>query len=94
MKLASRVEAAILLWTTVLTHEEMDDENEEKIVLPAVQPVLLEMRVTSQVLYVSPNIEQARAQLLDQLFSWQSIITNQSRISSTRFQVNFIVSLF
>uniref|UniRef100_A0A915BJF8 Dynein heavy chain, cytoplasmic n=6 Tax=Parascaris univalens TaxID=6257 RepID=A0A915BJF8_PARUN len=86
-KLASRVEEAIRLWTLVLTHEEMDDESEEKAVLPALQPIVLEMRVTSQVMYVSPSIEQARAHLLDQLLAWQSVVISQPRISSTRFQL-------
>lgn len=58
--------------------------------MPVLQPIVLEMRVTSQVMYVSPSIEQARAHLLDQLFAWQSIITNQPRISSTRFQVKLM----
>ncbi|VBB28797.1 unnamed protein product, partial [Acanthocheilonema viteae] len=86
-KLASRVEEAIHLWTVVLAHDEFEDESDEKGTLPVLQPIVLEMRVTSQVMYVSPSIEQARAHLLDQLFAWQSVITNQPRISSTRFQL-------
>ncbi|VDK17416.1 unnamed protein product [Anisakis simplex] len=89
-KLASRVEEAIRLWTLVLTHEEVDDESEEKVLLPALQPIVLEMRVTSQVMYVSPSIEQARAHLLDQLLAWQSIVISQPRISSTRFQLALV----
>ncbi|MCP9259197.1 Dynein heavy chain, cytoplasmic [Dirofilaria immitis] len=86
-KLASRVEEAIHLWTVVLANDEFEDESDEKATLPVLQPIVLEVRVTSQVMYVSPNIEQARAHLLDQLFAWQSVITNQPRISSTRFQL-------
>uniref|UniRef100_A0A8R1U2J5 Dynein heavy chain, cytoplasmic n=1 Tax=Onchocerca volvulus TaxID=6282 RepID=A0A8R1U2J5_ONCVO len=86
-KLASRVEEAIHLWTVVLANDEFEDENDEKGSLPVLQPIVLEMRVTSQVMYVSPSIEQARAHLLDQLFAWQSVVTNQPRISSTRFQL-------
>ncbi|VDO27511.1 unnamed protein product [Onchocerca flexuosa] len=86
-KLASRVEEAIHLWTVVLANDEFEDESDEKGSLPVLQPIVLEMRVTSQVMYVSPSIEQARAHLLDQLFAWQSVVTNQPRISSTRFQL-------
>ncbi|MFH4975707.1 hypothetical protein AB6A40_002416 [Gnathostoma spinigerum] len=86
-KLAARVEEAIRLWTLVLARDELEDESEEKMTLPTLQPVVLEMRVTSQVMYVSPSIEQARAQLLDQLFAWQAVVTNQKRISSRRFQL-------
>lgn len=78
----------------MLTHEEMDDESEEKAVLPALQPIVLEMRVTSQVMYVSPSIEQARAHLLDQLLAWQSVVISQPRISSTRFQVYILIFLY
>lgn len=92
--MASRVEEAIHLWTVVLANDEFEDESDEKGTLPVLQPIVLEMRVTSQVMYVSPSIEQARAHLLDQLFAWQSIITNQPRISSTRFQVKHVSSIF
>ncbi|VDN07087.1 unnamed protein product [Thelazia callipaeda] len=86
-KLATRVEEATRLWTGVLVHDEFEDESDEKNSLPVLQPIVMEMRVTSQVMYISPSIEQARAHLLDQLFAWQSVVTNQPRISSTRFQV-------
>lgn len=78
----------------MLAHDEFEDESDEKGTLPLLQPIVLEMRVTSQVMYVSPSIEQARAHLLDQLFAWQSVITNQPRISSTRFQVSANLCLF
>ena len=82
-----RVEEAIRLWTLVLTHKELEDESEDKASLPVLQPIVLEMRVTSQVMYVNPSIDQAQAHLLDQLFAWQAIVTSQHRISSKRFQV-------
>lgn len=92
--MASRVEEAIHLWTVVLANDEFEDENDERGSLPVLQPIVLEMRVTSQVMYINPSIEQARAHLLDQLFAWQSVVTNQPRISSTRFQVKInVISL-
>lgn len=47
-----------------------------------------EIRLTQQVMYLSPSIEEARQNLLQQLFSWQAIVTTQSRISSNRYQAN------
>ncbi|CAJ0934537.1 unnamed protein product, partial [Mesorhabditis belari] len=67
--------------------EEIDDYKEQNIQLPHVQPVCIEIRLTAQTIYVSPSIEQARARLLEQLFDWQSIVTLQPRVSSTRFQL-------
>lgn len=89
-KLALRVEEAIRLWTLVLTHKDLEEESEDKAALPVLQPIVLEMRVTSQVMYVNPSIDQARAHLLDQLFAWQAVVTDQHRISSKRFQVSLI----
>uniref|UniRef100_A0A0N5AC29 DHC_N1 domain-containing protein n=1 Tax=Syphacia muris TaxID=451379 RepID=A0A0N5AC29_9BILA len=86
-KLAVRVEEAIRLWTLVLTHKDLEEESDDKAALPVLQPIVLEMRVTSQVMYVNPSIDQARAHLLDQLFAWQAVVTDQHRISSKRFQV-------
>ncbi len=53
----------------------------------AFQKMIHEMRLTQQVMYLCPSVEEARQNLLQQLFSWEAIITTQQRISSTRFQV-------
>ena len=38
-------------------------------------------------MYLYPNIEETRFQILQQLFSWQAIVTSQTRLQSTRYQV-------
>ncbi|CAJ0934299.1 unnamed protein product, partial [Mesorhabditis belari] len=87
-KLGKRAQEAIRLWALVYSEsEEIDDYKEQNIQLPHVHPVFIEIRLTAQTIYVSPSIEQARARLLEQLFDWQSIVTLQPRVSSTRFQL-------
>lgn len=88
-KLAARVEEAIRLWTLVYSaSEEVDEYKESNVALPPVHPVLIEIRLTAQTIYISPSIEQARAKLLEQLVEWHAVVTSQPRISSTRFQVS------
>ncbi|KAK5965130.1 hypothetical protein GCK32_004027, partial [Trichostrongylus colubriformis] len=87
-KLAARVEEAIRLWTLVYSaSEEVDEYRESNVALPPVHPVLIEIRLTAQTIYISPSIEQARAKLLEQLVEWHAVVTSQPRISSTRFQL-------
>lgn len=54
---------------------------------PQIQSKIYEIRLTQQVMYLSPSIEEARQNLLEQLFAWQAIITSQPRITATRYQV-------
>ncbi|XP_077870638.1 cytoplasmic dynein 1 heavy chain 1-like [Saccoglossus kowalevskii] len=46
-----------------------------------------ELRITNQVMYLNPPIEETRYQLMQQLFAWEAIICNQKRIQSQRYQV-------
>lgn len=50
--------------------------------------MVYEMRLTQQVMYLSPSIEEARQSLLQQLFAWEAIVTTQKRITSTRYQAS------
>jgi dynein heavy chain 1 len=38
-------------------------------------------------MYLFPSIEEARFQIMQQLFAWQAIVTSQTRLQSTRYQV-------
>lgn len=51
-----------------------------------------EVRITNQTMYMHPAIEQARYQIMEQLFSWQAIVTSQNRIQSTRYQVGVLTA--
>uniref|UniRef100_A0A1I7Y6V7 Dynein heavy chain, cytoplasmic n=1 Tax=Steinernema glaseri TaxID=37863 RepID=A0A1I7Y6V7_9BILA len=89
-KLAQRLEEAIRLWTVVLagSREEIEEERENNASnMPNINLIHLEMRIAAQVMSISPSMEQGRALLLDQLYAWQAVITQQKRISSTRYQL-------
>jgi dynein heavy chain 1 len=38
-------------------------------------------------MYLYPSIEEARFQIMQQLFAWQAIVTSQTRLQSSRYQV-------
>uniref|UniRef100_A0A914WGW8 Dynein heavy chain tail domain-containing protein n=1 Tax=Plectus sambesii TaxID=2011161 RepID=A0A914WGW8_9BILA len=97
-KLARRLQEGVRAWTRVLEgrndQEDLDstDHSPDQAKVkaggePVIQTMVHEMRLTSQVMYLSPTIEEARSNLLQQLFAWEAIITTQQRISSTRYQV-------
>ncbi|CAN7982336.1 unnamed protein product [Ixodes hexagonus] len=54
---------------------------------PQIQTLVHEVRITNQVMYLSPSIEESRFSLLEQLFAWENIVLSQTRIQSTRYQV-------
>ncbi|KAH8028134.1 hypothetical protein HPB51_013181 [Rhipicephalus microplus] len=60
---------------------------------PQVHTLVHEVRITNQVMYLSPSLEESRFSLLQQLFAWQNIVLSQIRIQSTRYQVQSKVTL-
>jgi len=46
----------------------------------------LEMRMTQQILWVYPAVEDVRQQLFQKLFAWEAIATSHPRIQSSRYQ--------
>jgi dynein heavy chain 1 len=38
-------------------------------------------------MYLYPSIEEARFQIMQQLFAWQAIVLSQTRLQSSRYQV-------
>ena len=51
------------------------------------QGLIHEIRITNQVMYLSPPIEEARYQITQQLFAWQRIVIGLRRLESSRYQV-------
>ena len=51
------------------------------------QPLVHELRITNQVMYVNPPVEDAQYQLLQELFAWEAIVTMLPRIQHSRYQV-------
>lgn len=86
--LSSRLEAGIKAWTDALTGKKKDvDSNMDTdgpVLLshklggnPKIQNQLHEVRITNQTMYLYPSIEDARFQIMQQLFAWQAIVTSQ-----------------
>ncbi|XP_045114160.1 dynein heavy chain, cytoplasmic-like isoform X3 [Portunus trituberculatus] len=100
-KLAARLQAGLQAWTAALLGQQqkdedidipMDTDTPDKPTHkpggdPKINQVVQEVRITNQTMYMHPAIEQARYQIMEQLFSWQAIVTSQNRIQSTRYQV-------
>ena len=100
-RLASRLYSGIKAWTQALIGN--DQENNDLDVIPdthtpttsvykaggdpTIQPLLHEFRITNQIMYISPGVEESRFNLLQQLFAWQNVILLLNRIESTRYQV-------
>jgi dynein heavy chain 1 len=54
---------------------------------PQIKPIVLEILIRNQLLYVMPSIEDAREHLISQLEEFSSVVTTQKRIQHSRFQV-------
>lgn len=97
-KLATRLQAGVQAWTDALTGNKkdvdlsMDTDAPTKPSIkaggdPQIQNAVHEIRITNQQMYLFPSIEEARFQIMQQLFSWQAIVTSQTRLQSSRYQV-------
>lgn len=40
-------------------------------------------------MYLFPSVDEARVHVLQQLYAWQAIVTSQTRLQSTRYQVGW-----
>ncbi|XP_071963522.1 cytoplasmic dynein 1 heavy chain 1-like [Antedon mediterranea] len=95
--LAKRLQAGLQAWTQCLKgdatsrmDETMDTDAPAKHKPggdPKIKGLIHEIRITNQVMYLGPPIEEARFQLMQQLFGWQQIVTSQRRLESSRYQV-------
>lgn len=97
-KLATRLQAGVQAWTDALTGNKkeidlsMDTDAPTQPTIkaggdPQVQSSVHEIRITNQQMYLYPSIEEARFTIMQQLFAWQAIVTSQTRLQSSRYQV-------
>ncbi|KAG9509180.1 Dynein heavy chain, cytoplasmic, partial [Fragariocoptes setiger] len=94
-RLAARLQAGISAWTEALKDEKRDEDMDDQVAgsghkpggEPKIAQLVHELRITNQIMYVSPSIEAANHSLMNQLFAWQNIILTLNRIESTRYQV-------
>ncbi|XP_052742503.1 dynein heavy chain, cytoplasmic isoform X1 [Bicyclus anynana] len=96
--LAARLQAGIEAWTAALLGKinELDlsmdtyspaEPTHKPGGEPQIARVVHEVRITNQQMYLFPSLEEARFQLMRQMFAWQAIVTSQHRLQSTRYQV-------
>lgn len=55
------------------------------------QNVIHELRITNQVIYLNPPIEECRYKLYQEMFAWKMIVLSLPRIQSQRYQVSLLV---
>lgn len=51
------------------------------------QNIIHELRITNQVIYLNPPIEDCRYRLYQEMFAWKMNILSLPRIQSQRYQV-------
>ncbi|XP_064623935.1 cytoplasmic dynein 1 heavy chain 1-like isoform X3 [Lineus longissimus] len=97
--LAARLEAGLMEWTKVLTGKSedtidlsMDTDAPQQLANkpggdPHIKNVVHELRITNQVMFLHPPLEGARFNIMQELFSWEAVITSLPRIQHSRYQV-------
>ncbi|KAM9149649.1 LOW QUALITY PROTEIN: cytoplasmic dynein 1 heavy chain 1-like [Pangshura tecta] len=96
--LGVRLQAGLRAWTQVLLGQaddkaevDMDTDAPQASHKPGGEPkiknVVHELRITNQVIYLNPPIEECRYKLYQEMFSWKMVILSLPRIQSQRYQV-------
>ncbi|XP_065449670.1 cytoplasmic dynein 1 heavy chain 1-like isoform X1 [Chrysemys picta bellii] len=96
--LGVRLQAGLRAWTQVLLGQaddkaEVDMDTDVPQVShkpggePKIKNVVHELRITNQVIYLNPPIEECRYKLYQEMFSWKMVILSLPRIQSQRYQV-------
>uniref|UniRef100_A0A3Q2D1J2 Dynein, cytoplasmic 1, heavy chain 1 n=1 Tax=Cyprinodon variegatus TaxID=28743 RepID=A0A3Q2D1J2_CYPVA len=96
--LGVRLQAGLKAWTQVLRGQvedkadvDMDTEAPQVGHKPGGDPkiknIVHELRITNQVIYLNPPIEDCRYKLYQEMFAWKTIILSLPRIQSQRYQV-------
>ncbi|KAI9173154.1 dynein heavy chain [Blastocladiella emersonii ATCC 22665] len=58
------------------------------VVKPKLNPLVHEVTIRNQIMYIDPPLERARATWYHQLQQWMATVCNQSRIQSTHYQLS------
>lgn len=70
----------------VIIHKTFWDRAEYSVIF-FFQNVVHELRITNQVIYLNPPIEDCRYKLYQEMFAWKMVILSLPRIQSQRYQV-------
>ncbi|TRY83561.1 hypothetical protein DNTS_016270 [Danionella cerebrum] len=84
--LGVRLQAGLKAWTQVLRGQ-MEDKADVDMDTEAPQNIIHELRITNQVIYLNPPIEDCRYRLYQEMFNWKTNILSLPRIQSQRYQV-------
>ena len=91
-KLGLRLQAGIEAWTKALEGHGDKEEGEDEDTMdthtkaktanklggdPQIKRMLHDIRITNQIMYLHPSVEDCRYVLLQQLFAWQAVVTSQ-----------------
>uniref|UniRef100_A0A8C5Q446 AAA+ ATPase domain-containing protein n=1 Tax=Leptobrachium leishanense TaxID=445787 RepID=A0A8C5Q446_9ANUR len=96
--LGVRVQAGLKTWTQVLMGQfddkaevDMDTDAPQLSHKPGGEPkiknIVHELRITNQVIYLNPPIEDCQYKLFQEMFAWKTVILSLPRIQSQRYQV-------
>ncbi|PIO29041.1 hypothetical protein AB205_0122770, partial [Aquarana catesbeiana] len=96
--LGVRLQAGLKSWTQVLLGQfddkadvDMDTDAPQASHKPGGEPkiknIVHELRITNQVIYLNPPIEDCRYKLYQELFNWETHVLALPRIQSQRYQV-------
>ncbi|XP_012868489.1 PREDICTED: cytoplasmic dynein 1 heavy chain 1 [Dipodomys ordii] len=96
--LGVRLQAGLRAWTQVLLGQaedkaevDMDTDAPQLSHKPGGEPkiknVVHELRITNQVIYLNPPIEECRYKLYQEMFAWKMVVLSLPRIQSQRYQV-------
>jgi dynein heavy chain 1 len=101
--LAARLEAGLEAWTQALLRTEDDNldlsmDTDAPIQAqhkpggdPQIKGLVHELRITNQLMYLNPPLENARFNLFQELFAWEQVILTLPRIQHSRYQVGLDV---
>lgn len=72
-----------------MSFQTLTDYSNTIIIVPFFPPqnVVHELRITNQVIYLNPPIEDCRYKLYQEMFAWKMVILSLPRIQSQRYQV-------
>ncbi|XP_028677485.1 cytoplasmic dynein 1 heavy chain 1 isoform X2 [Erpetoichthys calabaricus] len=96
--LGVRLQAGLRAWTQVLLGQledkadvDMDTDAPQVSHKPGGEPkiknIVHELRITNQVIYLNPPIEDCRYKLYQEMFAWKMVVLSLPRIQSQRYQV-------
>lgn len=59
---------------------------------PKIQPLVHEISMRNQVIYLDPPLEYARASWISQLHQWIGVVCNLSKIKASRYQMSLVAA--